>query len=55
MTEWMEWQAGPEEILLEDGRLITVDNGDLLLAEIDPDDYRVEAYLDHDPVNRSVH
>lgn len=54
MTEWIEWPDVPAEILLEDGRLVTVGMGDLLLVQLDDED-RVEAYLDHDPVNRSIH
>lgn len=53
MTEWIEWGGGPTEITLDDGRCVTVDEGDLLLAELDGDD--IEAFLDHDPVNRSIH
>lgn len=53
MTEWISWEAGPAEISLEDGRTVHVDNGDLLLADIDSDDE--VTFLDHDPANRTLH
>lgn len=53
MTEWIEWCAGPSRLLLEDGREVSVEDGDLLLASIDDGD--AVAFLDHDPANRTVH
>lgn len=53
MTEWISWEAGPAEVALEDGRIVTVHDGDLLLTELDGDD--AVAFLDHDPAYRTVH
>ena len=41
------------EIIMDDGRRIKVNNGDLLLTDIAADDSAT--FLDHDPAYRTMH